>query len=269
MEKIPEIAVSSSEKHEKYGENVLISTKFIRHAEKGSFNGGLTPKGVGDAKAYGQAMEVHKDGIKGYFTPIERSQHTLDNIIGEVDAEKKFNSRLRYNLTYNLADKILFSDEAMKKYAKVTEENGGDETAALQWYLDFGDKRPDKGTISPKESAARFAKLVERYVKMSKKLKSGSAIDLIHVSHSGSIEPFLKELIGNAIDKEPINPEGNNFLEKLGGLINYLEGFGVDVKRSSKDSVELELEFRGRKYVITEKEIEDLAQQAPKDEDEI
>ena len=179
------------------GRNVHIRAKFVRHGEKSSFDGDLTEKGVEGAKKYGREFEPLKDRVKGFYSHIKRSKDTLENITQEIDTEKKYKSRPRNDLILNDPGEMPWSEDSLRKYKELVK--AGDESAALDWYLSYGDRRPDAETISPKEAAARLAGLIEKYVRMVSKLKNGSSVDFVHISHSGTIEPFLQQVIGNEI----------------------------------------------------------------------
>lgn len=241
------------------GRNVHIRAKFVRHGEKSSFDGGLTDKGVEDAKEYGREFEPLEDGVKGFYSHIKRSKDTLENITQEIDTEKKYKSRQRNNLILNDPGEMPWSEDSLNKYKELVDENNGDENAALDWYLSHGEQRPDSNTISPKEAAARLANLVEKYVRMVSRLKNGSSVDFVHVSHSGTIEPFLQQVIGNEIEQNPIDPKGKTFLEKMGGMINFLEEFEVDIKTDENDNVAVELTFRGRNFLISPEKLKEIA----------
>lgn len=241
------------------GRNVHIRAKFIRHGEKNSFDGGLTDKGVENAKEYGREFKPLRDGVKGFHSQIKRSKDTLENITQEIDVEKKYKSRQRNDLLLNDPDEMLWSEDSLRKYKELVNENTGDENAALDWYLSYGEQRPDPNTVSPREVATRLANLVEKYVRMVSKLKNGSSVDFVHVSHSGTIEPFLQQVIGNEIEQNPINPEGKTFLEKMGGMINFLEEFEVDIKTNENDDVAVELTFRGHKFLISPEKLKEIA----------
>ncbi|MCL4279220.1 MAG: hypothetical protein KJZ60_05965, partial [Ignavibacteriaceae bacterium] len=83
------------------GKNVHIKTQFLRHGEKSSFYGDLSEKGIEDAKKYGREFPSSEGGVKGFHSHIKRSKDTLENIIQEVESEKKYKSRPRNELLLN------------------------------------------------------------------------------------------------------------------------------------------------------------------------
>jgi hypothetical protein len=70
------------------------------------------------------------------------------------------------------------------------------------------------------------------------------------VSHSGVIENFIVDIL-----KE----ERKDFIKKIWGQLNFLEGVKLIINRKDKNNVEIQLSFRDYNLNITKEDLENIA----------
>jgi len=149
----------------------------------------------------------------------------------------------------------LSDDEKQKRLREAGEKQ-------TDYYLSFGDKRPEPKTYSPVETAASMAKMVDNYIKMSGKLKSGSKVDLINATHDFNVASFLKETLIREIDGKKVR--GFEKIEEIGGGMEFNEGFELVINRKDKNNFFVKMLFRGREYEIDMPRINELVDVANK-----
>ena len=230
-----------------YGKNVEIDTIFIRHGEKDK-EGQLTETGAKHARAYGEKL-TPKDVIKGYGSSFQRAIDTTENIIESAPHNKKLKTRIKEELTLPRFSKAF--DKEYFKRKKV------DENTATDWYLNMGDKRFDKESISPKEIAEGFAYMLNQNIKMSGKLYSGSKVDLIEGTHQVLPESLLKEVMIRYVRGEKVI--GFDSIKEIGGALGYAEPVDFKIKRDKKGDYDVKLDFRGKEYEVDMNRLNQLA----------
>jgi broad specificity phosphatase PhoE len=207
---------------------VTIEIDLIRHAEKASFDGLITEKGRQEAAELGKGKNM-----KVYHSDAPRAKETSV----EIAKDSPYVPRARKDLAF--AHKM--SAEFLQKYAEITKEHGGDESTALQMYLDTDNERPDEGTWSSQETSKRLAETLEHFVDVSGRLYNDSRARIVLLSHSGQIEHVLVDLF------EEDRP---GFIEKIGGGLHFLEGAKILISRDPLGKIIINLEFRGRRKEV-------------------
>ena len=220
--------IYNAENKEGFGHDVTIEIDLMRHAEKASFDGLITEKGRQEAAEFGKG-----ENMKVYYSTAPRAKETGL----EIAKDSSYVPRARVGLAF--AHKM--SAEYLQKYAKVTKEHGGDESAALQMYLDSGDERPDEGTWSSRETSKRLAEMLQHFTQVSGRLYNGSHARIVLLSHSGQIEHLLVDLF------EEDRP---GFIEKIGGGLHFLEGAKIIISRDAAGTTRTKLTFRGHEKEI-------------------
>lgn len=214
------------ERHEHSGHDVIIELDLMRHAQKQSFEGLITAEGRRAAEELGSGRQ-----IKAFHSPIPRAKETAEALTKDSD----YVPRERKDLVGR------FSPEFLEKYAAITAEHGGDESAALQIYLEGGEKKPDAGTLSSKEISRQLAEMINHFVEVSGRLKDGSHVNMALISHSGTIEHLLVDLLGE---------ERPEFISRAGGGLKPLESVKFIISRDQSGAARLNLEFRGQRREI-------------------
>lgn len=245
MEK--ELHFNPESQEKRFGTDVQIHAIFMRHGEKGE-GGELTEEGKRQATEFGNDL-VSKDAIKAYSSPVQRVLETVQQVVETAPHDKKLNTRVRTELGLPPSSK-LFSE----KFEQLQKEG---EDKAVEWYLSFGDKKPDSETTSPHEIAESLAYIITKYLSMAGKLYSGSNIDLINGTHQGLPEALLKEVLIRKKDNEEIL--GFDKIEDIGGSLKFAEGVEFLIKTDTRGEKILKVNFRGDSYDVDMTKLNELA----------
>jgi broad specificity phosphatase PhoE len=253
MENESRPGASEDEHVERFGRDVEIRAIFMRHGEKGS-QGELTERGQAQSAEFGEGIKS-SDAIKGYSSPVKRVVETVERVIKSAPHGKKLTTRIRTEIGIPPST----SKEFLEKYREL-EERGPD--AAAEWHLSFGVNRPDAKTPSPHENAGAIAYILNRYIRMTDKLYTGSKVDLINGTHQGFPEALLKEIL--------IRQEGNKTirgfekLEEIGGALRPTEGMEFTIKTDENGNKVIKLDFRGKQYDLDMSKLTELAEEYTK-----
>jgi len=248
------------------GRNVKVSAIFERHGQKESSQTTaeteLTETGEKDSAEFGRSLP-ERGVVKGYSSDTPRTMKTaelaVENSPTKVKAPK---IRIDRGLGFYYDPKGDFF-----KNVRSVGEDASDITECrnlqADYYLKFGDKRPDPRTISPVELAALIAKKVNTYINMADKLDSGSDVQLINATHDFNIAAFLKEVmvLSKKEEGEPVKFEK---IEEIGGGIGYNESFEVLAETDSHSNKTVKLIFRGKEYELDTKRLAELIEIAKK-----
>lgn len=258
---------------DKYGKNVKIHVLFLRHGEKemNTTTGaetGLTERGRKESAEFGKSLDK-KDLIKAYSSNTDRTKESAELIVATSPTEKKMNLRLKEELSFNYDKKGDFVNKLMETkkemlghdFNGLREEEKKErmdkyENWATDYYLNFGDQRPDEGTMSPVETAAMTSKLAERYAKMADRVYSGSDIQLINDTHDFNIASFLKEVLIRDINGQKIR--GFKSIEEVGGHLEFNEGFELLVESDNEGKKNIKFGFRGQQYELDAQRLSEL-----------
>lgn len=234
-----EIKQPTIEQQENFGCNVEMNIVFDRHAQYDRNSGALSEEGKQTSHKKGEQKTMLEDNgqyiVKGYSSDYLRTQQTVSETIDSINTEKKGVNRVKLELG---------------------DPNNDFYIPDINQFLDKGEVQVDNKIITTLELAKDIAKRLDIFVRMSKKLKNNSKADLINVTHLPWILSFLKEVAGDEISN--INPEGKNFVERIGGTIDFVEGFEVAVKRENKDNVSMILKFRDKEVSIPYSKLQEL-----------
>lgn len=253
MEKIgeSEMTTEQPQKHIEKGKNVILRVLFIRHGEKDKETDGLTEGGKEEAIGFGKNLRKAKL-IKGYSSSLERAVQTTEQIIGAtpLPPDKKRKTRIRQEIGMPP-----FSAQATQYYRDLEAIRFG---KGAEWWLSFGESRPDEETWSPRETAESFAYALRRYFKMPDKLYVGSEADLINGTHQALPEALLKEVLIREQGGEKI--VGFDKLEEIGGALKLTEGMEFDINVDAIGQKTIKLHLRGREYDIDLEKLNKLAE---------
>lgn len=269
MKSTPEL--SFNEKIETYGENIEARVVIIRHGEKThdpeNLESSLTEDGRVASANFGKTRKL-RDIVKPSSSNTTRTKDTALLATEHSPTVKKgtYINRPELSFEYDehglLANKIkeIKKDTLGEDYKKIDKSEFDKRikeasNKTTNFFLDFENSKPDEKTNSPIEVASKMAKLLLTYIEMTKRLKSGSNVDLINATHDLNIASFLKEVISGKKTKS----DSRNFdIQSIGGAIGYNEGFEIIIHRTDKDNFSLKLLFRENEYDIDKKVLEDL-----------
>jgi len=229
------------------GKNVEMHVIFVRHGKRNE-EGTLTEEGLEQVKKYGKSL-TYKDVIKGYSSPIQRALQTTESIVESAPHKKKLKTKIRKELSISG-----FSENFNKVYLEHLKKG---KNAPSDWYFGLGDKRFDKESPSYKEIAEGFAYLLQRSVKMSNRLYSGSKVDLINGTHGNLPECLLKEIMIRKVNGKKVR--GFKSVREIGGTLEYSEPVDFEIKRDEKGEKYITLDFRGKEYDVDMKRLNQLA----------
>jgi len=262
------------EPKEARGKNIKIRAVFVRHGEKATSvktsETGLTERGRQESAEFGRGLGK-RDAIKPYTTDTKRTRATSREIVGASPTEKKMKQRIRDGLRIELDEtgpffkrlmqikkEIIgedFQDIPDKELARRTEEA---ERRQTNYYLGFGEKRPDPNTYSPVEAASRVAQTVNTYIKMPERLNNGSEVDLVNAAHDMPISVFLSEVMVREVDGNRVI--GFDNVDEIGGPIRYNEGFELDISTDQTGDKVVRMFFRNQAYDIDTNRLQELVE---------
>lgn len=262
----------SPEQKEKYGRNVKIHAIFIRHGEKGvstvTAETALSETGRRTSIEFGRKLEK-REAIKAYTSDTERTIETARLVVENSPTQRKMVQRVRKELGFYYDKEGDFFRKAMEikketlgpDFNNLSEEEKRRRTREsdkrqIDYYLSFGDKRPDLKTFSPVETAAMVARRVDIYIRMAERLYSGSDVDLINVSHDFPLSAFLKETLVREVEGKKVR--GFKTLDEIGGPIEFNEGFEFLIQTDSERNKSVKIVFRNKEYQVDVERLKEL-----------
>jgi len=235
-----------------YGKNILQRDFYYRHGDK-TPEGELSLEGFKQAEDIGKVMETTEKGPKPYGSEIKRAQDFTETIRRATESSKEYKTRTKKELGFSGLSK-----EFLAQWKQIAKEQGDD--AVIKWYFAFGKNRPDANTISPYEMACRTAKNIFTHNKMAERYRAGSKVDMVNGSHSPTLDVFIATALEEQIEKNPINPEGKDLIEKMGGKFKTAEGFEVNTIIDGEGKKSLILKFRGKEFPLDENKLEEMVE---------
>lgn len=280
---MPGFEGKKKEQAKERGKNVTIHALFVRHGEKEASTktaeATLTDQGREMAVERGRILDEH-DIVKAYSSKTDRTEETAKLIAENSPTNKKMEQRISGELGLVCSEDGKFYKDVMKMKAEVLGEDFNDvdkkeqearlkerllelETKQTNYYLSFGDKRPDPTTYSPVETAAMMARRVSKFIRMPEKLHSGSDVELINASHDLNIAAFLSQVLVHE-DVEGGKAIGFDDVEVIGGPIEYVNGFELLISTDEKGEKSVKFLFNGIGHDIDMERLEELNQMALK-----
>ncbi|MCG2809601.1 MAG: hypothetical protein L6275_04670 [Candidatus Portnoybacteria bacterium] len=263
---------------EEFGRKVEVHAKFIRHSEKkfprSENEVPLSENGIKKSEELGEGLEK-RDRIEGEYSDTVRARNTTESVVFHSPTENKLKTKERGELAFRCSDDFMLRtrkhiEEVSKKSQKEIAKKGteaGASTEGIDYYLSFGDKRPDNETYSPEETAATVAKRLDIAIRKADRLHSGTKMDAIFTSHDYVVAAFLKEVMSKQ-DEDGKKVEGFTSLEDIGGMIQPLEGFELIAKTDETGQKTIEFNFRGQNYEFNTERFEELVKIASRLEEE-
>lgn len=232
----------------KEGYDVSATVYLMRHPHKGTFDGDISPKGEEDAEKLRILFNRYQKRYETDELEVSHSGHKRPRQAAQI-LTKSDQGVLENNIREGLA--FIGSDEFDKEYQKLTEQNNGDESTAVQMVIDTGDKRFDPESLSSVEISQKVAQELLDIVEQTKTYKSGTKKPIVLISHTGLIENFLVDLLDKRSVKES--------LKAIGGNLDFLEDLRLYVNRRSPSEVVIKYRFRDWQGEISEEKLRQLA----------
>ncbi|HBA36801.1 TPA: hypothetical protein DCZ15_02885 [Candidatus Falkowbacteria bacterium] len=250
------------EQQERFGRNVKILIKFMRHGERGkdlqlldlgrditkrkAVESGIKQDDFDAVKAIGSNASPIKEDIK-----MGRALETTDIYATEIAGDEKFKTRVNDILSYEkLVSPRPYNHTEI--YNKNLPDNF-DELADAEKIV--AAKKAQMATVNyliglstpeavqyKKEIAGSFAYVVKHYQAMAKKLNSGSKVLLPAGTHGGTMEFLLQQaLVVKNGDKGKI---GFNDIKEIGGEFDPSDSYNVDIQTDDNGEFkELKISF--------------------------
>lgn len=260
------------QRRETKDKNCTLKIIFLRHGSKKQIDpheagrishAVLSEKGKIASYKLGKRVPIGKS-VKIYFSNFVRSEETAEylakGILEHYKSSRLLTSRLRSSLdaphfspefinAYRylfipLPDNFAFLDHDTKE--RVIEESEG---PALDFWIEQWSSKYDNETESASEIAQRIAYYVLHFDKMIDKLRSGSDVVLINITHRATIEPFLKYCL---------RPQIKSFME-VGGPFSLLERCQISIVTDLNHRHYYKFDFRGQRYELDWDKIKELA----------
>ncbi len=232
----------------KEGYDVSATVYLMRHPHKETFDGDISPKGEEDTEKLRILFDRYQKMYETGELEVSHSGHKRPRQAAQV-LIKAGPGDLENNIRPGLA--FIGSDEFDKKYQELTEQNKGDESAAVQMVIDTGDKRFDSESLSSVEISQKVAQELLAIVEQTKTYKSGTRKPIVLISHTGLIENFLVDLLEKRSAEES--------LKAIGGNLDFLEDLRLYINRRSPTEVSLKYRFRDVQSELSEEKLRQLA----------
>lgn len=264
------------EKRPERGRNVRIIISFFRHAEKDE-NGMLTQMGFSQSIAKGRKMEDPKNRLRARSSTFERTRKTLEGILKGMEESSRVGEYKipREEAMLELAPPDWFipdppegvdlqewsnssevrearelQKEFYKKCKEVEESQG--EAGLLKYVLNEPSAQKDL-----ERWTSAFAYFIDKYQKAGERLHSDSEFEIMNITHDIVMGDFLRKVV--ILNDHNRNRVDIKDLDALGGAINYLEGFELEIYIDENGEKHLKIIFRDKEFEADEKKISELA----------
>lgn len=181
--------------------------------------------------------------MKAYSSEIGRAQETTEAIIENVNTDRKGQTRVRLELGEKDEDAYFSTKALTLPYSEYIKQSRREENV--------GGK-----IISLHQLAQRVANQIDGFIRMSKRLKSDSRVDLINITHLPWIAAFMKEAIGQELETEEDQDKKKEIENKITDL-GFLDGFEVTIKRDG-ERINLSLKIGDSEFDLKEEVISDI-----------
>jgi len=231
-----------------------------RHGNK-TAKGELAPSGIVQAIESGLARELNgATHVMVNGSEIERTKVTgrfAAAGMAESAEKKKQSLKVGRAKTKEGMSFTPFSKAGVAKFQEVAK--GGEDPAKWYWqnHMETGF---DEGTISGKEMAERTAHDIYREIEMAGRLNDGSKIAIENASHTLPIEVFLMEAMGDEIEKDPVNPEGTDAYDRMGGSFGPADDYEIVAKTDENGRLTATMHLRGKEYRVNLRKLSEMSE---------
>lgn len=219
----------------------------MRHGEPGPE--GLTEYGKEQAKTFGRNIEKDNETFyKIQSSPIKRTQQTREGIIEElakkdvelgVPRDKKILSYESLHTKANYDWQQFLKNNLPDDFDKLSEEG---KRQAKQRAETLAVNEMFKNPIFTRESASHVAYLIDKYLRMAKRLDSNSKVRIENATHNNFLSAFAKEVLWQK-DKDGEYKLGIQDINEIGGSFLPTESFEIILSTDENGKATLSFKF--------------------------
>ena len=248
--------IANSPEKEKYGSNVEIVLKFIRHGERDKENN-LTDIGREITHQKAQESGIIKtdfDAVKAIGSNVGpkskigmgRSLETAHIYAHEIARDEAFNTRRQDILNYETLvskppydHKGIYDSNLPENYNELSDEekikaSKKAQEATVNYLVSLN--TPEAHAYKD-EVAGSFAYIVDHYIRMAKHLKSDSRVLIPAGTHGGTMEFLLQKALVHE-DADGNKAIGFNKLSEIGGEFSPSDSYNVNIKTNEQGDLE-------------------------------
>ncbi len=245
------------------GANIRVVIDLLRHPEKEYATGKLTEAGKADLaeKLNREYSEGDFDTVKCYVSPLSRGQESVEPI-GEFLRENGIHTVTRTKdqlsgratevgpgfkpavteLIKQQNDLLVETADEDSDRAAHEPHSKDFETAANEILIrDFFDQKFPDSPIGGREIGGEVDGLVRHLAELAERMKSGSRVKFVLISHSGVIEQFIKLVyLKNHPELEPKEVK----VSDMGGLMDYMSGPQIFIDSDESGRQKARIQFK-------------------------
>jgi dipeptidyl aminopeptidase/acylaminoacyl peptidase/broad specificity phosphatase PhoE len=213
-----------------------LTVVLVRHAQRVGKDDRITPEGAKASAALGTMLREEQPNVTftAYCSPAGRTRETAEAILRGA----------------GVADPVVHDKQTMLQDVTAASPAFGDawiilaqrdRDAGVNYYLHFGDTRPDAGTMAPHEAAGRVAHLIVEVLDDPPPRRASDSVCVVMVTHSGVLESFLACMLGF------------RDVRAIGGVFDSLEMVQCRFVQTSRDetaAISGRLSFRGCEHSL-------------------
>lgn len=236
----------------------------VRHGEKDDA-GELTELGKLQAQARGLATKFLNGEVKLYHSGVGRVEKTIRALADKIfyTADDYMLDRAREDASKfgtdeciaDLLPELHYDLDAQKKSVYFSSWSGilpeKEANCRMQEFLNYKNASPEPGVApAPIDVAKRVARVVYSQANQALSTPYREKVNFINGTHEPVIMSFLYYAFNG------FKPGDENFVEEIGGSVNFAEGFEVHVYEKDSGDYKCYLEFRD---VIEELDLKKLS----------
>jgi len=231
-----------------------------RHGKKDK-RGNLAPSGMVQAIESGLGREPHDvTNIKVSGSEIERTKVTAALAAAGMAEKSEAAGRPVRVGKARTKEGMSFKPFSDAAYAQAVEvEKAGKDSSHWYW-KEHREHGFDKDTISGQEMADRTAHDIYGEIKMIGRLNDGSKVALENASHTMPIEMFIAEAFGDEIEKDSVDPEGEDLYMRMGGSFKAAEDYEITAKTDETGRLTAVMQLRGKEYRVNLRKLREMSE---------
>lgn len=225
----------------------------VRHGHKNDA-GELTEIGIEQAKKRGAETQYLKGDTVLLTSGVGRVTDTIGHITNGFSGSFPEHFRLTYNSHYL---HYLFDSNKKGGLFSRWDNISEPQEKRMQDFLNQGDisNEPDIYP-SPKVMAVRIARILITQIDFATITVPEVMSNFINGTHEPVITSFLYYFLNN------YSPKDVSFISKIGGIIDYAEGFNLFVYQALNSQTKITFKFREMEFELDQNDLRSFAQTA-------